>query len=80
MIAALVAWPAWVPFATPAPIWGAWPWLLLPLLLGISVSYKAVKVATPRRLAIESIALTAYLLVGLIAAAIVLALFVGWAL
>ena len=71
---------AWVPFVTPAPIWDAWVWLLLPLLFGVSVAYKAVRVSSPRRLVIESMLLTVYLLVGLVGAALILAGFVAWAL
>ena len=31
------------PFIQPAPLWDHWPWLLLPLALGISIVYKCVK-------------------------------------
>lgn len=71
---------AWVPFLSPAPIWDAWPILLLPLLVGISVAYKAMKVPTASRLLPEALKLTLYLTLGLIGAAVALTVLVGFVL
>ena len=57
----LSAAPGWVPFVTPPPIWDYWPLLLVPLLAGIAVAYKATKAPRRSRLAAESLKLFAYL-------------------
>jgi hypothetical protein len=58
-------------------MWDHWPWLLVPLVLGISFAYKATKVATPRELVLESLKLTIYLIGGLILAALALSVVVA---
>ena len=37
---------AWRPMLDPLPIGGYWPFLLIPLALGISIAYKAVRVGS----------------------------------
>jgi len=38
---------AWTPFFEPLPfVQGSWLWLLVPLIVGISMMYKAIRVET----------------------------------
>ncbi len=67
---------AWVPFVTAAPMWDAWQFLIIPLLVGIAVAYKATKSATPAAAALDAAKLAGYLLLGLSAAAVGLYFFV----
>ena len=71
---------AWAPFRTPAPIWGLWWLLAVPLVIGIAVAYKATKVDRPGRLPLEVLKLAAYLLGLLVAAGLALAVLVEWVL
>ena len=48
-----------------APMWDAWPFLIMPLLVGIAVAYKATKSATPAAAALDAAKLSGYLLLGL---------------
>lgn len=69
---------AWRPFVTPAPIWDWWPVLLIPLVVGIAVIYKATKAPSLRRLPGEAARLSAYMLAFLAAAAILLVVATEW--
>lgn len=60
----------WRPFLTPMPIWDYWFWTLLPLAAGIAVVYKTTKTHDITRVPRESAILTAWIVLGLIAAAI----------
>ena len=68
----------WHPFVTPAPIWDAWWTLLIPLLIGIAVIYKATKSPSARKLPWEAARLAAYMLGFLVLAAVVLLVVVEW--
>ena len=46
MIALVTIAEAWRPMLDPLPIAGHWPWLLIPLAIGISIAYKAVRVGS----------------------------------
>jgi hypothetical protein len=65
----------YVPFYGPAPLWSnsAWPWLLLPLVIGVSVVYKAIRVESMRQLPRAAAGITAWIIFGMVAAAAVLA-------
>ncbi len=52
--------------------------LLLPLLLGIAIAYKAVKVPSASRLMPEALKLTAYLTLGLVGAGIALSILINF--
>lgn len=66
----------WHPFVTPAPIWGAWWVLLLPLLLGIALVWKATRCRRPGDIPRETLVLWLYMLGAFLAGAIVLGLLV----
>lgn len=42
------------PFIEPAPLWDYWPWLALPLCMGISIVYKAIRCADMKRVPKEA--------------------------
>ena len=66
---------AWAPFLDPIPVWSnaVWPWLLLPLTLGVSIVYKSVKCRTMRQVPREAAVIATLIILGMIAAAVVLA-------
>lgn len=68
----------WVPFLTPLPAWSdtTWPWLLLPLCLAIAVVYKSIKCRTMRQVPREAAVLMAWIVAGMVIAAVGLALLV----
>jgi hypothetical protein len=68
----------YVPFYGPLPLWSkwGWPWLLLPLVIGVSVVYKALRVPTMRDLPRAAAGITAWIILGMIAAAAALVLIV----
>jgi len=64
---------AWTPFLQPAPGVERWWWLLIiPLALGMSIAYKAIRVNDLRELPRASIVMTAQIVGGLTALAIFL--------
>ena len=69
---------SWHPFLEPIPIWGnaVWPWLLLPLAAAVSIVYKAVKCRSMRQVPREAAGITLWIVLGMVAAAVVLALIV----
>ncbi|HXE55265.1 MAG TPA: hypothetical protein VN541_19735 [Tepidisphaeraceae bacterium] len=69
---------AWTPFLDPIPIWSnaVWPWLLLPLAVAVSVVYKSIKCRTMRQVPGEASVITITIVLGMVAAAVVLAVFV----
>ena len=69
----------WRPFLNPMPIWDAWFWTLLPLALAIALVYKAIKTPDVGRIPRETAALTAWIVLGLIGAALGLAAVVHFA-
>jgi hypothetical protein len=67
--------PAWTPFLDPIPVWAdsVWPWLLLPLAIAVSIVYKSIKCRSVRQVPREATVITVWIILGMIAAAIVLA-------
>ena len=63
------------PFLQPLPVWhdAAWPWLLVPLCAGVAVVYKSIKCRYARQIPREAAVLTVWILLGMAAAAAVLA-------
>jgi hypothetical protein len=60
---------AYVPFVYPLPIWDYWPWLIVPLCLGVSIVYKSVKCQHMRMVPKEALQIFVWILVGMVAAA-----------
>ena len=69
---------SWRPFLDPIPVWSnaAWPWLLIPLSAAVSVVYKTVKCRTMRQVPREAAVITLWIILGMVAAAVALALIV----
>jgi hypothetical protein len=55
------------PFLMPAPVWNAWPWLLLPLCLGMVIVYKSVRCKEMSQVPREAAVLFVVILMGLAA-------------
>ncbi|MEO6435455.1 MAG: hypothetical protein ABIP55_06790 [Tepidisphaeraceae bacterium] len=60
---------AYVPFVYPLPIWDYWPWLIVPLCLGVAIVYKSVKCQHMTMVPKEAIQIFVWILVGMMAAA-----------
>jgi hypothetical protein len=60
-------------FRKPLPIWNAWPWLLLPLVIGVSVVYKSVKCKSMKQVPREASVIALWILIGIAGAAAALA-------
>ena len=69
---------AFQPFLQPLPIWSdhVWPWLLVPLCLGVAIVYKSIKCRTMRQVPKEAAILTVWILAGMALVAIALTLVV----
>jgi hypothetical protein len=65
---------SWKPFLTTMPLWDYWPMLALPLCLGVAVVYKTTKCHDPRDVPRESGILFAWIVLGLLAAAVIVQL------
>jgi hypothetical protein len=65
----------YVPFYGPIPLWSnaGWPWLLLPLVIGVSVVYKSIRVREMRDLPRAAASVAIWIIVGMAAAAVALA-------
>ena len=61
------------PFITPLPVWDYWVLLLIPLCLGVSIVYKAIRVQSINEVPKQALIITAWILGGMVAAAVVLA-------
>lgn len=61
------------PFMEPMPLWNHWPWLILPLAVAVAVVYKSIKCRHMRQVPKEAAVLTLWIVVGMAAAAGVLA-------
>lgn len=59
---------AYTPFLQPLKVWDHWPWLLLPLCFGVSLVYKCVRVDDMRRVPIEAVKATVWIVAGMAAA------------
>jgi hypothetical protein len=60
------------------PVWDntCWPWLLLPLCVAVSLVYKSIRCRTMKEVPRETLSITITIIVGMAAAALVLALVV----
>ena len=69
---------AYRPFKDPLPVWqnSRWPWLLLPLCLAVALVYKSIRCKSMKRVPREAGVLTAVIITGMVAAAVVLGLIV----
>ena len=56
----------WRPFLDPMPADDGWVWLAVPLVLLISLVYKAVRGATMDRIAVETLRMAVQILVVLL--------------
>jgi hypothetical protein len=59
-------------FLDPLPVWNYWPWLLLPLVVGVSVVYKSIKCRSMSTVPREAGGITFWILLGMTSAAVVL--------
>jgi hypothetical protein len=64
-------------FLEPLKLWDYWPWMLLPLCFGVSLVYKCVRVDEMRRVPVEAVKATVWIVAGMAAAAAVLLLLVN---
>jgi len=65
----LIADGGYVPFVYPLPIWDYWPWLIIPLTLGVSIVYKSVKCQSMSQVPREAAIIFVWILIGMVAAA-----------
>jgi hypothetical protein len=63
---------AYQPFLDPLPVWNYWPWLLLPLTVGVSVVYKSIKCRSMSTVPREASEITFWILFGMACAGAVL--------
>ena len=63
----------YVPFMQPLPAWDYWYLLALPLCAAVSLVYKSIRCRSMNTVPREAAKATAWILFGLIAAAVVLA-------
>ena len=66
------------PFLDPLPVWPnyIWPWLVVPLCAAVSIVYKSIRCRSMNKVPREALGLCVIILLGLTAAAIVLAVIV----
>jgi hypothetical protein len=50
-------------------VWDYWPWLLLPLIVGVSIVYKSIKCRSMATVPKEAVAITFWILFGMASAA-----------
>lgn len=67
---------AYTPFVTPLPIWDWWLLTLIPLCLGVAIVYKAMKTEDLSKLPKQSFLIALWIVGGMGAAAVVLAILV----
>jgi len=68
---------AWVPFKHPIGLFHEfWYLLLVPLSLGLSVTWKALRLEDMRRLPRQTLLMTSQIVLGMIGLAVLLGLFV----
>lgn len=56
---------AWTPILDPLPAHGWWLWLIVPLVVGVSFAYKAVRVPEVRELPRATLVMSAQVLGGI---------------
>ena len=71
---------AWRPMLDPLPVGDTWPLLLIPLSLGISIAYKAVRVGSIGSYPKAVLVMTTQIVLAMIAMGIVANLFVRFVL
>lgn len=67
---------AYTPFFSPLPIWTYWWVLLFPLVIGISIVYKAIKCNSLRQVPIQAASITFWILICLVGSAVALSVLV----
>ncbi len=67
---------AYVPFMQPLPAWDYWYLLAIPLCAAVSIVYKSIRCRSMRAVPREAAKAAGWILVGLVAAAVVLAVLV----
>jgi hypothetical protein len=72
MMIPLVAYAYTRPFLQPLPVWDYWYLLLLPLCVGVSIVYKAIKCRSMAHVPGEAATITAWILICFAAAAVAL--------
>jgi hypothetical protein len=65
-------------FLDPLPVWPntIWPWLLVPLCIGVSIVYKSIRCASMKQVPREAAVITFWILLGMAGAALALAIVV----
>ena len=63
----------YVPFMQPLPAWDVWYLLALPLCAAVSIVYKSIRCRSMRKVPREAAKATGWIIVGLVAAAVILA-------
>jgi hypothetical protein len=58
------------PFLTALPVWDYWVWLILPLCVGVSVAWKAMKSDSPKALPRDILRLSGVMIGGYLFAAV----------
>ncbi|HEV2295056.1 MAG TPA: hypothetical protein VGR35_14470 [Tepidisphaeraceae bacterium] len=64
---------SYTPFLTPLPMWEYWPVLLFPLCAIVAIVYKSIKCSKMEQVPREATALFIWILLGMAAAAAILA-------
>ena len=59
-------------FLDPLPLWDYWPWLLIPLSIGVSIVYKSIKCKSMSTVPREAAEIALVILFGMAGAAAVL--------
>jgi hypothetical protein len=60
------------PFLSPLPIWDHWAWLIIPLALGVSIVYKAIRCTSMSKVPQEAFEIAFYIILSMILAAVIL--------
>ncbi|HZN66234.1 MAG TPA: hypothetical protein VFB66_13170 [Tepidisphaeraceae bacterium] len=66
----------YVPFLYPVPAWHVWYLLAVPLCAAVAIVYKSIRCRSMKKVPKEAAKATAWILIGLAAAAVTLALVV----
>jgi hypothetical protein len=65
---------AYTPFMQPLPAWDVWYLLALPLCAAVSIVYKSIRCRSMRKVPREAAKALGWIVLGLVSAAVVLAL------
>lgn len=63
-------------FLEPLKLWDYWIWLAMPLCMGVALVYKSMRVESMRRVPLEAFKFAVWIMLGMSAAAVALALLV----